>query len=115
GAPVSALRDLWRRFVRRDRFFQCRTLGGVAGLGRFSGRERGQLAGVRSGRRPILRNLKDPESRAGAVSIGSILPADAVSDVQRDDARVQHSFRRAIFPPQVSTLYAVWRVAVRAP
>src|ERR1017187_8773235 len=115
GAAVSALRTLWRRYVRRDRFFQCRTLGGIAGLGRFSGCERDKLAGVRTGRRSILRNLKDPESRAGAVSIGSILRADAVSHVQRGDARVQLSFRRAIFPPQVWTLDAVCRTAVRAP
>src|ERR1019366_599840 len=115
GAAVSALRTLWRRYVRRDRFLQCRTLGGIAGLGRFSGCERDKLAGVRVGRRPILRNLKDPESRAGAVSIGSILRADAVSHLQRDDARVQLSFRRAIVPPQVWTLDAVCRTAVRAP
>ena len=81
GAPVSALRSFWRRFIRRDRVFQRRILGWIAGLGCFPGRERGQLAGVRSGRRPILRNLKDSKSCAVAVSIGSIFRADAVSHV----------------------------------
>ena len=67
-APVSAPGIVCRRFLRRGRFFQHRTLGGTARLGRFSRCERDQLAGVGSGGRAILWNVEDSERTAGAVS-----------------------------------------------
>jgi hypothetical protein len=59
SAPVSALRNLWRRYVRRGWSFQRRTLGRAVWLGRFFGTQRHPLAGLCGGRRPILWNLED--------------------------------------------------------
>ena len=95
-------------------FFNAGHWAGLPGWDASLGANATSWLGFVVGRRPILRDLKDPELSAGSVS-GQLLRADAVSHVQRGDARVQLSFRRAIFPPQVWTLDAVWRAAVRAP
>ncbi len=99
--PISEDRIFCRRFVRRGWFFQRRTLGGFARLGRFSWSERDSLAGVHRGWRPILRNVEDSGSRAGAIShMPAFLPVD-VAHLQRDNARIQRTFRRAFCPPQI--------------
>ncbi len=84
--------------------------------------------GVRSGRRPILRNLKDTVRYSCAISncgSGRTASARHSSHVRCVDARVQLSFWRAIRPPQICTAgrrlansctdikaHAAWRPAV---